>query len=147
MQKMCVYDVPSYYAYSTSHGRNDRNMGKQKDLTQEEKKNIVQRLAQGKKSIEISKQLCRDHRTVKRFIANSNKARKRSDKGVCRSISRRQLSTIKQEVARHPLSTSKHIFEDAGIQGIPTTSRCRILKSVAKGVKPNINKQTQNSTG
>ena len=53
MQKICFYDVPSYYAYSTSCGRNDRNMGKQKDLTQEEKKNIVQRLAQGKKSIEI----------------------------------------------------------------------------------------------
>ena len=34
-------------------------MGKQKDLTKEEKKNIVQRLAQGKKSIEISKELCR----------------------------------------------------------------------------------------
>ena len=138
MKKMCFYDVPSYYACSTSCDRNDRNMGKQKDLTQEEKKNIVQGLAQGKKSIKISKELCSDHRTVKRFIANSHKARKGCDKGVFRSISRRQLSTIKREVARHPLSTSKQSFEDAEIQGIPRISRCRILKSVAKAVKPNI---------
>ena len=103
--KMCFYDVPSYYAYSTSCGRNDQNMGRQKDLTEEEKKNIVQRLPQGKKSIDIFKELCRDRRTVKRFIDKSNKARKRSDKGVSRSILRRQLSTIKREVARQPHST------------------------------------------
>ena len=52
---MCFYDVPSYYAYSTSCGRNDRNMGKQKDLTQEEKKNIVQGLAHGKKQSKFQK--------------------------------------------------------------------------------------------
>ena len=46
--KMCFYDVPSYYAYSTSCGRNNQNMGRQKDLTEEEKKNIVQRLPQRK---------------------------------------------------------------------------------------------------
>ena len=113
-------------------------MGKQKDLTEEDKRNIIQRLAQGKSSIEFSKEICRDHRTVKRFINNSNKTRKRSDKGVCRKISRRQLSTIKRAVARHPLSTSKQIFEEAGMQGVPRTSRCRILKSVAKAVMPNI---------
>ena len=59
-------------------------MGKQKDLTEEEKRIIVRRLAQGKKSLDISKELRRDHRTVKRFIANSNRVRKRSDKGVSR---------------------------------------------------------------
>ena len=29
-------------------------------------------------------------------------------------------------------------FEDAGIRGILRTSRCRILKSIAKAVKPNV---------
>ena len=27
-EKMCFYDAPSYYTYSTSCGRNDQNMGK-----------------------------------------------------------------------------------------------------------------------
>ena len=44
-------------------------------IEEEEKRNT-----QKENSIEISKELSRDLRTVKRFIANSNKARKRSDK-------------------------------------------------------------------
>ena len=62
---------------------------KQKNLTQREK-TIVEHLAQGKKSIQISNELivdnCRNHRTVKRFIADSNKATRRGDKGVCRNV-------------------------------------------------------------
>ena len=57
-------------------------MEKQKDLTEKKKRNIVQRLAQGKMSTEISNKLCCDNRTVEQFIANSNQARRRSDKAV-----------------------------------------------------------------
>ena len=57
-------------------------MGKGMDLTQEEKANVVTRLAQGKKPLEISKELSRDHRIIKRFVNNENHKRKRSDKGV-----------------------------------------------------------------
>ena len=72
-------------------------MGKKKDLTQDEKKKIVSRLAEGRKSLEIAKELSRDHRTIKRFVTNVNQARKRSDKGTRRKLSRRQVSTIKRE--------------------------------------------------
>lgn len=56
-------------------------MGKQKDLTEEEKRNTVQCLAQCKKAVKISKALCRDRRNV-----NSNKARRRSDEGVSQKL-------------------------------------------------------------
>lgn len=109
-------------------------MGKQKDLTEDEKRNIVSRLSEDRKSLEIAQELSRDHTTVKRFIANINQARKRSDKGVTRKISRRQISTIKREAAKHALLTSKKIFEQADINRIPRISRCRILQTVAKAV-------------
>ena len=69
-------------------------MGKQMDLTQKEKVNIVTRLAQGKKTLETSRELSRDHRTIKRFVHNVNHKRKRSDKGVRQRLTRSQVSTI-----------------------------------------------------
>lgn len=113
-------------------------MGKQTDLTEEEKKKIISRLAEGRKTLEISKELTRDHRTIKRFLNNVNHKRKRSDKGVRRKLSRRQVSAIKREAAKHPLLTSKQLFGKAGVGEVPRTSRCRILQTVAKVVKPNI---------
>ena len=80
-------------------------MDKQKDLTEEEKSTIVRCLAEGRKSTEIAKLLCRNHRNVKRFIANANQTRKRCDKGVKRKISRRQMSAIKREAMKQSLLT------------------------------------------
>ena len=92
---------------------------------------VVQRLAQGKKSIEISNQskLCRDHRTVS---SDSLTTATRGIEATKVYVEVYQDGSYSREVARHPLSTSKRIFEDAGNQGIRRTSRCRILKSVAK---------------
>ena len=69
-------------------------MGRNSDLKPEEKNKIVQLLNQGKSSLDISKIIHRDHRTVKSYIANSNKVRHRSDKGKFRKIFRRQISSI-----------------------------------------------------
>ena len=114
-------------------------MGKQKDLTEEEKSTIVRCLAEGRKSTEIAKELYWDHRTVKRFIVNANQTRKRCDKGAKRKISRRQISDIKREAVKQSLLTSKHaIFEQADVSEIARTTRCRILNTVAKPVKPSI---------
>ena len=109
-------------------------MGKQTDLTEEEKKKIVSRLAEGRKTVEISKELSRDHGTIKRFVINVNHKRKRSDKGVQRKLSRWQVSAIKREAAKHPLLTSKQLFEKAGAGEVPRTSRCCILQTFAKVV-------------
>ena len=112
-------------------------MGKQKDLNEEKKSTIVRCLAEGRKPAEIAKELCRDRRTVKRFIANANQTRKRCDKGV-KEISRRQMFVIKREAVKQSLLTSKQIFEQGGVSGIDRTTRCRTLNTVAELVKPSI---------
>ena len=68
-------------------------------------------------------------------MTNVNHTRKRSDKGVRRKLS---VSAIKREAVKHPLLTSKQLFEQAGVGEVPRTSRCHIHQTVAKNVKPNI---------
>ena len=46
------------------------SMGRKTDLKPEEKQRIVELLSHGKTSLDISKLIHRDHRTVKRFIEN-----------------------------------------------------------------------------
>ena len=55
-----------------------------------------------------------------------------------RKLTRRQVSAVKREAAKHPLLTSKQLFEKAGVSEVPRTSRCRLLQTVAKSVKLNI---------
>ena len=69
-------------------------MGRKTDLKPEEKQRIAELLSHGKTSLDISKLVHRDHRTVKRFVENSNKVRGRSDKGKFRKISHREISSV-----------------------------------------------------
>ena len=75
-------------------------MGRKADLKSEEKQTIVGLLSHGKTSLDISKLIHQDHRTVKRFIENSNKVRGRSDKGKFRKISRREISSVKKTLPK-----------------------------------------------
>lgn len=109
-------------------------MGKKKDLSAAEKREIVQ----GMKTFDISRKLKRDHRTVKRFVADSEYTRVRADKGTMRKVSVRQKHRIKRAAAKMPLQSSKQIFEAAGASGVPRTSRCRILQRLAVMRKPSI---------
>ena len=88
-------------------------MGRKLDLKPEKKK-ITQLLNQGKTSLDISKIIHRDHRTVKSYIANSSK----------------------RAVAKKPHSTSFKIFDEAGVPTRSRAGRCRILKSIGKVTKP-----------
>ena len=65
-------------------------MGRKTDLKPEEKQKIAELLSHGKTSLDISKLIHRDHRSVKRFMENSNKVRGRVDKGSFQKISRRE---------------------------------------------------------
>ena len=103
-------------------------MGKKKDLSAVEKREIVECLGQGMKTLDISQKLKRDHRTVKRFVADSEHTRVRADKGTMRKVSARQIHQIKRAAAKMPLQSSKQVFEAAGASGVPRTSRCRILQ-------------------
>ena len=73
-------------------------MGRKSDLKPEEKNKIIQLPNQGKSSLDISKIIHRDNRTVKSYIANSIKVWHKSDKGKFRKISCRQISSIKKAV-------------------------------------------------
>ena len=52
-------------------------------------------------------------------------------------LTRRQVSAVNREAAKHPLLTSKQLFEEAGVSEVSRTSRCRLLQTIAKSVKPN----------
>ena len=112
-------------------------MGRKTDL-KPEKQRIVEFLSHGKTSLDISKLIHRDHRTVKRFIENSNKVRGRSDKGRFRKISRREISAVKKTLAKNPHSTSATIFHEAGIPSRSRAGQCKILWSIGKVRKPTI---------
>ncbi|KAK3512212.1 hypothetical protein QTP70_001115 [Hemibagrus guttatus] len=113
-------------------------MGKKKDLSSAEKRDIVEYLGQGMKTLDISRKLKRDHRTIKRFVADSEHTRIRADKGTMRKVSARQIHRIKRAAVKMPLQSSKQVFETAGASGVPRTSRCRILQRLAVMHKPSI---------
>lgn len=54
-----------------------------------------------------------------------------SDKGLLRKVFVRQIRSIKRAAMKQPLLSSKQIFEAAGGPGVPRTSRCTILQSLA----------------
>ena len=77
-------------------------MGRKTDLKTGEKQRIVELLRHGKNSLDISKLIHRDHRTVKKIIENSNKVRGRWDKVKFRKITRREISSIKKTLSKNP---------------------------------------------
>ena len=113
-------------------------MGRKTDLKPEEKQRIVELLSHDKISSDISKLIHRNHRTVKRFMENSNKGRGGGDKGKFRKISRREISSVKKALSKNPHSTSAKIFHEAGVPSRSRTGRCKILRSIRKVTKPTI---------
>lgn len=110
-------------------------MGRKGALSEAEKSQIIQGLHNNLSTLEISKQIGRDHRTVKKFAINPASCNGRSDKGKVRKespVSCRAINRIKREVRRNPLQTSKQVFESAGIPDVPKSTRCRILKTFGK---------------
>ena len=120
-------------------------MGRKRDLDSQEKAKIVKCLAEGCSSLEISKIIHRDHRTVKKFVNDSQHVRTRVDKPSRRVLSGRDLAAVKREMSRKPISTSAQIFQAAGLPHVSRSTRCRALRSVGKVVKvktmPPLNKR------
>uniref|UniRef100_A0A668TI68 Ubiquitin-like domain-containing protein n=2 Tax=Oreochromis aureus TaxID=47969 RepID=A0A668TI68_OREAU len=111
-------------------------MGQKKDLTGSEKSKIVRYLAEGCSSLKIAKLLKRDHRTIKRFIQNSQQGRKKRVDKPRRKITAHELRKVKRAAAKMPLATSLAIFQSCNITGVPKSTRCAILGDMAKeGVK------------
>uniref|UniRef100_A0A3P9ASB2 ST8 alpha-N-acetyl-neuraminide alpha-2,8-sialyltransferase 6 n=1 Tax=Maylandia zebra TaxID=106582 RepID=A0A3P9ASB2_9CICH len=107
-------------------------MGQKKDLTATEKSKIVRYLAEGCSSLKIAKLLKRDHRTIKRFIQNSQQGRKKHVEKPRRKITAHELRKVKRAAAKMPLATSLAIFQSCNITGVPKSTRCAILRDMAK---------------
>ena len=104
-------------------------MGCKTDLKPEGKQRI-ELLSHSKTSLDISKLIHRDHRTVKRFMENSDKVRGRADKGKFQKISRREISSVKKMLSKNPHSTSAKIFHEVGVPSRSRAGRCKILRSI-----------------
>ena len=116
-------------------------MGRRGALSQDEKSKIIQRLHDNISTLEISKELDHDHRTMKKIVTNPELCNGHSDKGKIRKkapASHRAMSRIKREIRRNPLGTSKEVFENADVPDVPKSTRCRILRNVAKCGKPEV---------
>ena len=105
-------------------------MVKGKMLTATEKAEIVKLLALNKTKLEISKKLKRDHRTVKNFVNDGKEGRKKHTSGQPKVTTARNLRKIKRSLSANPHSTSKTMFNHAGVAKILKRTRKRILKKI-----------------
>jgi len=119
-------------------------MGKRRDLLMLEKTKIVQLLHDGESSLEISKLLGRDHRTIKKFIEDMNKKRQRTTGKGFKGITARDKRRLTRTVKKYPLLSSAEIFDKADVTNVKRDTRCRILRTLGtfkKAVgKPPLNK-------
>ena len=107
-------------------------MGQKRDLTESEKPKITKSLSEGCNTLEIAKILGCDHRTIKRFVANSQQGRKKRVEKKRRKLTAKDLRRIKREATRNPLSSSSVIFQNCDLPGVPRSTRCSVLRDMAK---------------
>ena len=106
-------------------------MAKEKMLTDIEKAQIVKLLGQKKSTLEISRKLRRDHRTVKRFVNEGKEGRKEQKSRRPKVTTARDLREIKRALFASPYSSSKTIFDQAGVTEVSKRTRNRVLKKIA----------------
>ena len=105
----------------------DTNMGKKRDLTDADRLKITSMLGYGKSTLEIAKNMNRDHRTIKRFVVSGQTKRKTPKRCHLRRLSPRDVRKLKFETAKTPQAMSKSIFENAGVPKMAKTARCQTL--------------------
>jgi IS30 family transposase len=77
-------------------------MGRSKDLTEGEKSIVIKEMAKGKTPKAIAEQINRHVVTVKRFLQNPSKRKSRKDRGVLKSVSKRDMNRLKRSVRKLP---------------------------------------------
>ena len=71
-------------------------MGRRNDLTEAEKATIIKEIAKGKTTKSIAERINRHVVTVTRFLQNPSKRKPRSDRGVRKSVSKRDMNRLKE---------------------------------------------------
>ena len=112
-------------------------MAKGKMLTASERANVVKLLKMKKSTLEISKIIKRDHRTVKRFTNEGNVCRKQHKSGQPRVTTSRDWRKIKRAFSQNPHCTSKDIYA-AGLTDVSKRTRNRILNNMADQRSPEV---------
>ena len=84
-------------------------MGRKPDLSVKEKEYVTRALANRKSTLQISKDMQRDHRTIKKMTA-SHHARKKRVQPKFMKLTERQLRQIHHQVVKTPLATSLQVF-------------------------------------
>ena len=108
-------------------------MGRGKDLNDEEKREIIKELAKSTILENIAKKINRHVVTVKQFVRDPMKKRKtRSDRGILKSVTKRDLNNFESTLRKVPGAISKRIFQESGLTRILKTTRNRILGRTAK---------------
>lgn len=111
-------------------------MGKATTLTTTEKSQIVEELGKGTPLKVIAKILGRHVVTIRRFVKNPYPSKPRSDCGVPRCVTQRDLRNIRKELKNNPSQSSAVIFKEANVPELSKTTRCRILRKIASNVVP-----------
>lgn len=111
-------------------------MGRAKGLTADEKATIIKEIAKGTNAKDIAHSLGRHVDTVKRFVADPTPRKKRSDSGVLKAVTTRELRLVKRKLLKKPGQTSKTIFTEANLSKVSKSTRCRLLRSLAKSITP-----------
>ena len=73
----------------------DPNMGKKRDLPDADQLKITSMLGYGKSTLEIAKNMNRDHRTMKRFMASGKTTRKTLKRCYSSRLSARDIRKLK----------------------------------------------------
>ena len=71
--------------------------------------------------------------TVRRFLRDRLKKRKaHSDRGIFKSVTKRDLNNLKRNLRNVTGAISKRIFQESGLTSIPKTTRNRMQDQIAK---------------
>ena len=111
-------------------------MGRACSLSENEKRTIL-RLASKSMSIsEIARKTKRSRNAIAKVLKDPYAKRVRNDKGKLRKISRSDMTKIKRACFNNPLSTSKKIFIEAGVDTAGKNTRNKLLNIIARSTKP-----------
>ena len=107
-------------------------MRRRTHLTDDEKRIIVKELANATTPEMIASKINRHVVTVITFVNDPLKKRKiRADCGSRKSVSKRDLNSLKRKLRKLPGATSARIFKEAGVPEISKSTRNRILAKMA----------------
>ena len=84
-------------------------------------------LSEGMFTLKISKELCRDRRTIKKAVKKIIKFRIRIKGKGFKNLLPRDKRKLKRVLTKCLLLTSAQIFKDPGIVGVKKNKKCRIL--------------------